>query len=68
MCGKEDKDMPLTQAKDANESTEQSGLDAITSSLNFGKLPGKKPLSVNSSGVVNIDSSHPDYKYWIEDD
>lgn len=68
MCDKEDKDMPLTQAKDINESVDQSRLDAIASSFKFDKLPRKKSLSVNSNGVVNIDSSHPDYKYWLEDD
>lgn len=60
MCDKEDKDMRVTQAREVNESPNQSGLDAIASTINFGKLPRKKSLSINMNGVVDIDSSHPE--------
>lgn len=68
MCNKEDKDMPITQAKDATKSPNQGRLDAIASTINLGKLPRKKSLPIDLNGVVDIDSSHPDYKYWLEDD
>lgn len=68
MCDKEDKDMRVTQAREVNESPKQSELDAIASTINFSKLPHKKSLSVDMNGVVDIDSSHPNYKHWLEDD
>jgi hypothetical protein len=68
MYDKEDKEMPQTQNRDKAKSPNQGGLDAIASSFQFDKLPRKKTLSIKPNGVVDIDSSHPDYKYWLEDD
>ena len=46
----------------------QSQLNAISSSIDMSKLKYKKPLPVDQSGKVHITASHPDYKYWTEDD
>ncbi len=60
--------MPINQARDVTESPKQGGLDPIASTINFGKLPRKKSLPIDKKGIVDIDSLHPDYKYWLEDD
>lgn len=66
MCRREDKSTLTTQMDDVNESPNQNELDFIASSINIDKLPRKKTLSIDENGIIDIDSTHENYKYWIE--
>lgn len=70
MCDKEDDDMSLEAQRLKNDpkKTKQDRLKAISSSIDFSKLPDKKPLTFDKNGVVNIDPSHSDYRYWVKDE
>ncbi|MHA6251508.1 hypothetical protein [Oceanobacillus sp. CAU 1775] len=60
--------MPETKTRDLNESPNQKELEKIASTVDFGKLPQRKSLSIDKNGVVDIDSSHANYEYWLGND
>ncbi|GGJ91361.1 hypothetical protein GCM10007063_12500 [Lentibacillus kapialis] len=59
------KQLPIDNAK---TSVKKTRIGLIASSIDPNKLPVKETLPVDKSGRVNIDSTHPNYRYWIEDD
>lgn len=46
----------------------QYKLNKIAKSIDISKLPEREALQVDKYGRVKIDASHPNYKYWTEDD
>ena len=55
-------------AKKIRDDIHQRRLDAIASSMNTDKLKSETALPVDDFGRVTINSNHPHYKYWSEED
>ncbi|GGB50317.1 hypothetical protein F3157_11420 [Virgibacillus dakarensis] len=73
MTDKEDEKMPTStpykqSPKRVRDDVQNRKLRAIANSIDFSKLDKKESLSLDEFGRVKIDPTHPDYRYWTEDD
>lgn len=67
MCNKaeEEKDMLNTLLKPSEKHTTPMNIQITSESIEK-LIKGKTPIVCKDS-VANIDSNHPDYKFWTED-
>lgn len=72
VCSKEDEKVTITHKRlpidNAKTSLKKNRSGLVSASIDFNKLPTKETLPIDKSGHVNIDSTNPNYRYWIEDD
>lgn len=61
MCKEEEREMLKLKEYKESTSKKQIGLKSAR------KLIERKKTINCENGVVQIDSSHPDYKFWMED-
>lgn len=66
MCKKEEQDM-LDTLLIPKKTKELSSENLRISESTANKLVEKKTTIFCKDGIAQIDSSHPDYKFWMED-